>query len=433
MKKRPNVLFLFTDQQSARAMSAFGNPWLKTPHMDSIAAQGTMFTESYCTSPVCSPARSSLLTGRYPHETGVNINGPAIDASIPNMGQVFGEAGYTTAYAGKWHLPTSYPTKDSIPGFEYLLPPKRPKGYLTGTKIDTHSTDAAIEFLERDHEEPFLLTLSLHNPHDICQKRVPDKRMRAQMKRAGLPPLPDNFTILEDEPEFIQDCRKRKYYGDQVRHTLNYSDRQWREYLFTYYRFCEEVDVEVGRVMDALRKQGLEEDTLVVFTSDHGEGMAGHHWVVKLMFWEEPVTVPMIVSWKGKTRSGVVDRERLVSGVDVLATICDYADVPCPKNHGVSMRSVIEQPDPSGRTYVISELAPDPKNMDAIGRMVRTPQYKYVVFSYGKNPEMLFDLKADPGETQNLVNDPAMSKVREDHRTLLREWIAETEDVFELG
>lgn len=432
--KQPNILFIFTDQQSARAMSACGNPWLKTPHMDSIAAKGTMFTESYCTSPVCGPSRSSIMTGRYPHETGVNHNGKEIKASIPNMGQVFEAADYTTAYAGKWHLSASYPTtKSSIPGFEYLLP-KRPKGYLTGSKIDSHATDAAIEFLQRKHAKPFLLTLSLHNPHDICQTRKPTAQMRKQMTPENLPPLPDNFAILADEPEFIQICRKRDHYGDQVRKTLNWTTKDWREYLFTYYRFCEEIDIEVGRVLSELRKQGLEEDTLIVFTSDHGEGMAAHQWIVKLMFWEEPVTVPMVVSWKGKTNPGVIDHNHLVSGLDILPTLCDYANIPCPKTqHGISMRSVIEKPNQQGQSFVVSELAPDNEKKGMMGRMVRTSKYKYVIFSEGKNPEMLFDLKADPGETQNLAGDTGMKKELTRHCNLLKQWIKETDDSFPLS
>jgi arylsulfatase A-like enzyme len=105
--RRPNVLFLMTDQQTLRAMSAYGNRWLKTPHMDSIAANGVRFERSYCTAPVCGPSRSSLITSRMPHVTGVNVNGQTPDPAIPNMGHIFRDAGYVTAWAGKWPLPTT--------------------------------------------------------------------------------------------------------------------------------------------------------------------------------------------------------------------------------------------------------------------------------------------------------------------------------------
>ena len=109
VRRRPNVLFVMTDQQTRHAMSAYGNRYLKTPHMDSIAAHGVRFEKSYCTAPVCGPSRSSLVTSRMPHVTGVNVNGQTPDPSLSNMGHVFRDAGYATAWAGKWHLPKSYP------------------------------------------------------------------------------------------------------------------------------------------------------------------------------------------------------------------------------------------------------------------------------------------------------------------------------------
>ncbi|MBN2128493.1 MAG: sulfatase-like hydrolase/transferase [Sedimentisphaerales bacterium] len=427
--RRPNVLFLMTDQQTLRAMSAYGNPHLKTPHMDSLAAGGVRFGKSYCTAPVCGPSRSSLITSRMPHVTGVNINGQTPDPSIPNMGQVFRGAGYATAWAGKWHLPRSYP-QGPVPGFEYLRVPDGTKFGL-GAQTDGPVADEAIAFLRRRHERPFLLGVSLHNPHDICwsvREDPPDP-----IDERLLPPLPANFEIDPNEPEFIGVCRRRTKYGPEILYTKDWDETRWRAYLYQYYRHVEEVDVEIGRILHTLRQQGLEDDTLIVFTSDHGEGAAAHHWVVKLMLYEEPATVPLVVSWKGVTPAGRVDRTHLVSGLDVLPTLCDYAGIGLRDDfEGMSLRPLIEHPERPGREFVVTELASDSQDLTKTGRMIRTQRYKYIAFSFGARPEMLFDMVADPGEMDNLALRDAARSELDRHRALLRRWISETGDDFQV-
>ena len=329
-RERPNILFIMTDQQTLRAMSAYGNQYLGTPHMDSIAANGVRFANSYCTAPVCGPSRSSLVTSQMPHVTGVNVNGETPSPSIPNMGQIFREQGYATAWAGKWHLPESYP-QGPIAGFEYLALAEGTK-FRLGSETDGPVADEAIKFLQRGHEKPFLLGVSLHNPHDICWWVRQEPVKHSDLDR--FPPLPANFDTDPDEPEFITTCRQRTYYGQENVYTTDWDDDQWRAYLNQYYRYTEEVDQEIGRILAVLRKQGLERNTLVILTSDHGEGVAAHHWIVKLMLYEEPVTVPLVVSWKGVTPTGVADAAHLVSGLDVLPTMCDYACIPMRSDFG---------------------------------------------------------------------------------------------------
>ena len=422
---RPNILFLFTDQQTLRALSCYGNKYVHTPHMDSIAANGVRFENSYCTSPVCSPSRSSLITGLMPHQTGVNVNDLSIDPTIRNMGMIFRQAGYKTAWAGKWHLPNGFPRATSVPGFDYLaIKPDK-----LGAKTDDPIADQAIKFLREKHTRPFLLCVSLQNPHDICYWIV--RKSVEYPDEKNLPPLPPNFAIDPDEPEFIRQCRRRTYYGAEITHTKNWDEKHWRTYLYAYYRLVEKVDRVVGRILTALREQGLEEETLIVFTSDHGEGVAAHHWVVKLMLYEEPVTVPLIVSWKGVTPSDVADKTHLTFGADVLPTLCDYAGISMPNAVvGKSLRPVIDNPELAGHEFVVSELQPFPKEPQRRGRMLRTAKYKYIVFSEGHNPEMLFDLETDPGETNNLAGDVAMQEVLRRHRQLLADWIEKTSDDF---
>lgn len=440
-----NVLFLITDQQSNRALSCADNPYLRTPNMDALAASGVRFEQAYCASPVCGPSRACLATGRMPHENGVLVNGMSIDASVPSMGEIFRDAGYRTAWTGRWCVPSDGP---DIPGFECLHDTSKPLGQ--GIYSDSHVADCAIDFLNGSHDRPFLLGVSLCNPHDICywvmQQSWPQGehdphtvklKEKADSLKFGfdpgeedLPPLPDNFAIDPDEPEFLGKCRRRPYYGQENIFTWDWDKLTWRRYLYAYYRLTELVDIQVGRVMTALVESGHAEDTLVILTSDHGEGMAGHHWVVKLGLYEEPTRVPFLVSMPGTIPAETIDADHLVSGIDILPTMCDYTDVEAPEFTGQSIRPIIESPTAAFRDNLVTEFHPDPKNLDMQGRMLRIGRHKYVAFTEGNVPEQLFDLEADPGETTNLALDRAGSEVLSEMRQRLSEICIKTGDDF---
>ena len=206
----PNILFLFTDQQARDAMSAYGNPDLHTPSMDALARRGVRFQHAYCTSPVCSPARASLVTGMLPHAHGVNTNNLSISDDVPTMGEIFRAAGYETIWAGKWHVPKGFPTApDEVRGYRTLVVSRLGRFGL-GVGSDDRVTEQAVDFLRRDHRQPFLLTVSLQNPHDICHWIMEQYReVLGVFNRPGrTPALPANFDIIADEPEFIQACRE---------------------------------------------------------------------------------------------------------------------------------------------------------------------------------------------------------------------------------
>ncbi len=428
--KRPNVLIITTDQQRVDAMSAVGNKWVKTPNMDSLAANGVYFTRSYCPFPLCSPSRASLHTSRMPHEIGVDRNSVAIDAEIPISGQVFRDAGYDTGYAGKWHCPDVYPT-EVFAGYEALNTTTR-QGKLAQA-VDEATMNAAVEFIRRKREKPFLAVASFINPHDIClpagetspilnevwKRYEPPAGADASPGAAptGLPPLPANFADTQDAPEGF--TRKALH--------EDWDENHWRRYIYAYYRMMEDVDRQVGQVLQALRASGQEENTIIVFTSDHGEGLASHHWTGKMMYYEEEAAVPLIVSWKGVTPAGRTDREHLVSALDVLPTICDYAGVKGPAvMRGKSLRPIIEKPQQAGHEYVVAEMA----GGAARSFMVRTKRYKYMVFpgTAGQKLEMFFDMQADPGEMKNLAGQAALAPEIERHRKMLAEWNKLTEE-----
>jgi arylsulfatase A-like enzyme len=191
----------------------------------------------------------------------------------------------------------------------------------------------------------------------------------------------------------------------------------------------ERVDSAIGVVLSALRNTGQDRDTILVFTSDHGEGMAAHSWVVKLMLWEEVVSVPLIWRWPGRIPAGRVNRSAFACGVDLVPTLCELAGVTVPgKTHGVSLAAVLQDKTPAGHHSLFAQLAPDTKDPTMQGRAVRSSRYKYVRFSTGARPEMLFDLKLDPGETRNLAGDETSGRELNRHRELLQEWQARTGD-----
>lgn len=407
--KRPNLILLLTDQQTASALSCAGNPWLKTPAMDSLAARGTRYANTYAPYPVCSPSRSTIFTSRMPHETGVEVNGKPIAAGMPTMGEVFGAAGYETVYGGKWHLPKSF---DGMTGFTKLI-----GGSGQGRDMDAPLADACAGWLREKRKDPFLMVASFMNPHDICDwiRKHPGRREHADPDR--FPPAPGNLGCDPLEPEALQFHRTKGYdlMSQAVGIASEWTPADFRLYLHDYYRMVEAVDREIGKVLAAAPR----ENTLILFASDHGEGMGAHRWVQKASFYEESATVPMILTG-GPAR---VERRALTTLADIFPTFCDAAGIAAPREaRGVSLLKPL--PD----RFVVSELRYGSPDWD--GRMLRTARYKYVAFNNGARPEQLFDLELDPGETVNLA--PSKPSALADHRALLKRWLSETSDRFRM-
>jgi len=240
-------------------------------------------------------------------------------------------------------------------------------------------------------------------------KRAPDELPYPQIA-GDLPPLPDNFQFDPLEPAAVASQRKSQ--------RTDWSEMQWRYYIWSYYRMVEEVDAEVGRVLEALEDSGLADNTIVIFTSDHGEGRGRHQMIVKNYLYEEALKVPLVFSCPGRISEGVRDSSHLVSGVDVMATVCDFAGVkPPPRVTGGDLRPLLEGRTAEWRQFAMAEVkltSPKP------GRAIRTPDYKYIVY-HGDPVEQLFDMRNDPGETKNLAGEAAHASALEEHRALLRE------------
>lgn len=435
LSERPNVLLIMTDQQSSESLSCrLGRRYLNTPHMDSLAAAGTFFSQAYCANPLCVPSRTSMFTGRYPVETGVQINDTTpIDCQrFPCLGTLFHKAGYQTAYFGKWHLPYREGQPETH-GFQIVR--------TRGLKDDAVAA-AAAGFLRAERREPFLTVVSFVNPHNICQwargEPLPDGEIGTPPPPEQCPPLRPNHAPQADEPD-IMALMRRSYQSSPMFPVADFDAGKWRQYIWAYYRMIEKVDALIGQVLRALREAQCEERTLVVFLADHGDCQGAHGWNQKTVFYEEAARVPLIISWRGVTKSRVSDR-LVHTGVDLIPTLCDFAGLRVPQGlPGLSLRATAEgdrTPDPRQYVVVSNKMvqgAPvEGRTPKPEGRMVRSRRYKYCTYSEGERPESLVDLANDPGEMRNLAGDARYRGVLEQHRAMLADWQRRTKDGFSL-
>lgn len=428
---RPNILIITTDQQSADAMSCrMGGRYLKTPAMDSLAASGTLFSRAYCANPLCIPSRTSMYSGRYPSETGIQTNDKiTIDPlKFPCMGAIFQRAGYETAYAGKWH--TAFDPKDERQGFRFLTPKKAPGP-------DAGATAASIEFLKTKRSKPFLLVTSLLNPHNICEwprgQALPCGAIGDPPPLEQCPPRRANYAPQKNEPAIVARMR-RSYQATPMFPVGNFDEAKWRQFLWAYYRMIEMVDGLIGQLLQALRTAGLEENTLVVLLSDHGDCQGAHGWNQKTILFEEAARVPCILSHKGVTTQSVSNR-LVHTGIDLLPTVCDFAGIPAPAGlPGLSLKdTAIGKTVKDPRDYIVVTnrmVQGADENLHPDGRMVRGQRYKYFVLGDGERRESLVDLEKDPGEMTNLAEDPAHKAMLNRYRTILAEWCSKVGDKF---
>jgi choline-sulfatase len=415
---QPNILVILTDQQHIDTISALGNRFVDTPAIDRLVRSGTSFRQSYCTNPLCSPSRSSLFTGRCSSETGVYKNGIGIRESMPTLGECLREEGYTTLYAGKWHVPGSYVT--NIPGFRVLS-----TGIThQGTVSDPLCTEACVNYMvNKTDDAPFCMVVSYMQPHDICEwlrfNRMDPKELRYAEIAGQLPYLPGNYgKIPHGEPESVRLRRERIEPS-----AGQWDELHWRYYLWSYLRHVEMVDAEVARLLETLDDTGMLANTIIVFTSDHGEGMGCHSMTRKSTLYDEAAKVPLIYSWPGAIREGQVAETTLASGLDLMPTLFDYAGAAIPTDvKGISLRPALEASAEPDRTFIAAEASSN------LGQMIRSQRYKYIAYkdAVSKNgvAEMLFDIETDPGETINLVGSPDYGQVLDQHRAMFKGWIS---------
>ena len=426
--KKPNIVIITTDQQFAESASyRIGRQFIRTPNMDRIAANGTVFTRAYCGNPLCVPSRTSIFTGRYCAETNVYDNDDRTKIKLdtkkfPIMGTIFKNAGYDTGYFGKWHLPVI--EKDlSSHGFDTM-----------DTRMDDPLTAAnAAKFVSAKRDKPFLMMTSLLNPHNIAEwsrgQKLPLGDIGNPPPLDQLPPVRPNGRPQQNEPDIVS-LMRRSYQAAPMFPVSGFDEEKWREYIWAYYRMIEKVDREIGVVLDAIAKAGLENDTLIVLSADHGDCQGSHGWNQKTILYEEATRIPFVLSQKGVTKPGT-SKTLVQTGIDIIPTICAHAGISAPG--GLPGTNVLA---PASRKFVVVEnrmiqgAEIEGKIPTTTGRMVRGERYKYCAYSNGKQRESLVDLDKDPGEMTNLAVDPKFAKVLADNRANLSAWCKSVNDPF---
>ncbi|HYW95272.1 MAG TPA: sulfatase-like hydrolase/transferase [Bacteroidales bacterium] len=436
----PNIIYVMTDQQAFDAMSCAGNELVNTPALDKLAASGLRFENAYCAFSLCVPSRAAMFTGKMPHESGIFVNTkPVKDERLPFtiLGRLLKDAGYQTHYIGKWHL--TVPLSDTAQ-----------HGFIGIDHPGAHGFDAeyarqAVNFLNEKHEDPFFLVVSLVNPHDACQLArgedlslwegpIPDLP-----NPDHLPELPANFEIPENEPDYLRKWQEEN--SEKVYNSYHWNEQEFKAYQWGYYRLVEKVDSLLAKVFDAANAPYLRDNTLIIFSSDHGDGSSRHRWNQKTSPYDESVRVPFIMAGAPVHRKGETESRLISAGLDLFPTICDFAGIEPPGTlRGRSLRPLVEK-NPTihdWRKYVVTEMSfgnwVNEYHTDTFpkARVLRTDDYKYIVYDRGQLREQLIDMRHDPGEMNNLAVDPEHNEVLQLHRTYLKEWLSETNDKFRM-
>jgi arylsulfatase A-like enzyme len=402
---RPNVVVFFTDQQRWDTAGVHGNPLDLTPNLDRMARRGTHVFNSFTCQPVCAPARSSLQTGLYATQTGVFRNGIALPADMKTLAHHFRQAGYGTAYIGKWHLASAEPVPENQRGgYEYWLganvleftsEPYDTVVYdnenkpvkLPGYRVDA-LTDAAIRYVETHQDGPFFLFLSFLEPHH--QNRLDDY----------VPP----------------DGYRERYTGRWIPPDLAALGGSTHQHLGGYYGIVKRLDEALGRLLDALLSLNLAENTVVLFTSDHGCHFKTRNAEYKRSCHESSIRVPTVLQGSHFDSGGQI--RQLVSLVDLPPTLLDAAGLPIPDDMpGRSLLSLSRGQTEGWPEEVLIQISES-----QVGRAVRTHRWKYSVVAPKKDgwhdaasdryiEACLYDLQADPYELTNLIG-------LESHRTV---------------
>ena len=411
-QKQPNIVYIFTDQHTANALSCAGNPDIKTPNIDRLAKNGLRFTDAYCASPLSTPSRAAMFTGVTPGRLNQLVNGSSIPQEYigKGLGNLIQAAGYECAYSGKWHVPES-DIPDSIHGFKKL------HGHN-----DYGLSEACIDFLKQKHNKPFFLVAAYDNPHNICEYARNQNLPFAEITEPRIdecPNLPTNFAIAPYDADVIRREQEFNYKGYPV---IRYTPDDWRRYRNAYYRLVENVDAEIGKLLDALDQLKLSENTLIIFTSDHGDGVGAHHWNQKSALYEEVSNIPLIVKLPKNKNAGKVMSQLINNGIDLLPTLCDFAGADVPGYClGKSFKTIAEKAsDTPIHDYVVCETQFD--NSTTKGWMVRTRDYKYIIYDKGNHREQLYDMNKDRGEMINLAVEAQYQDILDQHRKLLNEW-----------
>jgi choline-sulfatase len=436
---RPNVLLLMSDDL-ATTLGCYGHLQAKTPNIDALSKRGVLFERAYCQFPHCNPSRSSMLSGFRPNTTRVTNNEDNLYENIPGvvtLPHLFRQHGYATARCGKiFHLgvPTGLESMDDPQAWDFGTPFKDerpfPRARVSSVKVvagnkeglrwtettgaeddlvDGNFAKTAVEWLEkRDPSRPFFLAVGFHRPH------LP---LVAPAKYFDLYPL-DAITLPAEPQDDESDIPLPARNGSVLNYAITATPDQRRAAIRGYLACVSYVDAQVGRVLDAVQRLGLAENTIIVFASDHGWHLGEHKLWHKRSLFEECARVPFIVVAPGAEASGKRSAG-LVELLDVFPTLCDLAGVPAPAElQGKSLRPVLNDASAKLHDAAFTQARRGP-NAEIWGRSVRTERWRYTEWDEGAAGVELYDHDNDPHEYTNLAKDPRHAAVMKELHNLL--------------
>ncbi len=427
---KPNVLFIISDDLN-NSLGCYGHPLVKTPNIDRLAQRGVRFERAYCQFPLCGPSRNSMLTGLYPNSTGILANSQIFRQTIPqhqSLPHAFRLDGYFAARIGKlyhYNVPKSIGTNghDDPGSWELELNPAgcdrlleeadifslRP-GNFGGTlswyaspRDDLLHTDGmlatdaewVLERCAKDKSRPFFLAVGFYRPHTPY---VAPQKYFAGYPQQDMPLVPGVAEDQQDLPAMALGSHKKE-------HELLTDDLR-QQAIQAYFASITFMDAQVGRVLDALERLGLAENTIVVFTSDHGYHLGEHGLWQKMSLFEESARVPLIIAAPGKSAPGTVANAP-VGLIDLYPTLADLCGVPAPENlQGQSLVPMLADPSLPGRGWTLSQVTRGPRNKQVFGFTLRTPRWRYTEWDQTRGGRELYDHDNDPRELTNLADDP---------------------------
>lgn len=417
---RPTIVFILIDDLRHDVFSLTDHPFIETPHIDALARRGAVFTNAFVTTSLCSPARATFLTGQYMHRHRVIDNGTPIPDGTVTFPQILQQAGYETAFVGKWHMGGS--SDAPRPGFNHWVSFRgqgtyRPEGQhlnVDGRQVPRRKyitdelTNYALRWLDgRSADQPFMLYLSHKGVHGLYE---PAPRHRDLYRDASWTPpesMADSEQNKRGKPMWVQDQRN-SWHG--VEYPYHGGSGQTIGEMYRHY--CEmilSIDESVGRVTEKLRSAGLDRDTLVVFTSDGGHLWGEHGLIDKRCAYEPSIRIPMIATYPAVVPAGT-RIDAITANIDIAPTFLELAGVEPPQSmDGRSLRGILSGEDPPDdwREELLYEYYwewsfPQTPTMFAL----RGPRYKLIQYHGIWDRDELYDLQRDPQETRNLIDDP---------------------------
>jgi arylsulfatase A-like enzyme len=420
-KRPPNVVFILPDEWRGQALGCMGNADVQTPHLDGLAAEGVLLRNTLANTPVCCPARASILTGMYTSRTGMVANDLRLDEAEISLGDLFGRAGYRTGFIGKWHLdggprePGFVPPGRRRHGFEYWAANECNHNYfynwyfrdanvpIVSEKYEPEFwTDLAVEFLHESKDRPFFLMLAPGAPHDPYI--APQKYLDLYD--------PGKLTMEPNWVEGVAGASRREIAG--------------------YYAAITAIDDQVGRLLRTLKELDLEENTIVFFSSDHGNMLGSQGMILKRKPWEESIRVPGIMRCPGLIPAGR-RTDALFAHVDFAPTLLSLCGLPAPGNmQGSDLAEMVAGKREKGPDAAYFQIF-GPYRGDGVAagwRGIRTERHMYARWETG--PWVLYDLERDPYELNNLAGDPAAAALRSELDRKLKAWMESVGDSWSL-